>query len=73
MEPSHARQAQPQSDRGDPSLTLDAVIAAVITAFVAAIAGAFIYGKHSDKMQQAAAPLPPPAIYHKVETTGSGG
>jgi hypothetical protein len=57
------------------SFTLAVVMAAIGAFFIAGIAAAFIYAKDTDPVQQAAAPLPPPASYQKApaETTGSGG
>jgi hypothetical protein len=66
----------PQAEPHETSpVTVAAVAAVIATLFAAGIAGAFIYTRNAGLVQQAAAPLPPPAIYQKapVETTGSGG
>jgi len=57
-------------------VTVAVVMAAVAGCFIAGIAAAFITTRDTGTVQQqAAAPLPPPAIYEKApaETTGSGG
>jgi hypothetical protein len=59
---------------GTSPVTFALVMAGIAAFFIAGIAAAFIYAKDTNPVQQAAAPLPPPAVYEKApaETTGAG-
>lgn len=73
--PSDRRQLQRtrSDDQHEASnFTLAVVMGAIGAFFIAGIAAAFIYAKDTNPVQHAQAPLPPPAVYAKPETTGSG-